>query len=601
MKAGASQDNLISVSITAEYITILELSGRGENRNIEFFNSVKTPKDCFVGSAMQNVEILSAEVAKASKGVVSKSKNAIIAVSEGDMISQTFSVDKNFTRYDIENHLMARFEKYVTQLEMFDSHYDFYEMGISKKNPNEKDILLVVCKKTLVEQLEDVLSSAGLNPVSVDVDTYALERMVQYHQKSEDQLLAYIDVQQQVTNLHFLKNGKRVYLEESADFSLEVLSKMFGQDDRAPDKEKEKKAETIKDADVIKAPQDNDSISINFDEVVIPVEASAPDDTAEINVDDEEKEAPEAESSKDDESALRELQRNQYFYDFIQQNLDMFYGMMDDVGKIDKIVLAGDVEKFGIDLSTLSTQLDHKIIQSNPVANMSFHKDVSEADLHDHAYTLGVLVGLSLAKGKRDTHVNLHDWRTEEKISKNKSFNNTLGVYITLCALILGSGYYKNDAMVDRQTGRNAFVQSQIDEDTALLVNIEEHKAKKDEIIKRINTINNLQIERPKIVHLFTDIVRAMPKEIYLRHFERKNNNVILLRGVAMQDIKVFNLIKNIERSKWFYDVKITNIKSFQDEKKVSSIYYDEPQYEFVIEMKEENMLSIQGAEKNGS
>jgi len=74
-----------------------------------------------------------------------------------------------------------------------------------------------------------------------------------------------------------------------------------------------------------------------------------------------------------------------------------------------------------------------------------------------------------------------------------------------------------------------------------------------------MSAIQELEKSRPKIVHLFDEIVRRIPDGVYFTSMKQKGEK-ITLNGVAQSDARVTSLMKNLKRSEWLTNPTIYSI-----------------------------------------
>lgn len=593
-KKKSEDSNLIALDVNEKIISVLETSAKGSKRTVENFNAVKCPTNIFINNTITNTDHLLSVLIKLISNINFKNKNkdVIFAIPEEMAIKQTFSVNKDYTDTDIENHIISNFNNYITQLDYDKAYIDFKEIGLNPKNKEEKSILLIVADKTEIDKLEDVITSSGLNPVSIDLTSYALERYSRYSKsKDEDEIIAYFDIRKERTNIHFIKNGKRVFHHESEDFSLVSMDEKDEDDEDDLNNEPSKIEEPEQKEKEVSLDVDID-LNIDFNSIEVPEDDEEEDQEIKEEDKSEDIENKNQIEEVDDSEYERKniIRRTDIYSDFIESMINMFYTVESNSGKVNKIILAGNIRDIDVDL--IKKDLDVETLIANPFKEMNVAKAVNKEILNKFSSSLTVLVGLSIRKALNDININLHDWRTEEKDKKNKAFQKTLALYIIACASIVFTIGYSLNQDIKKQESRNSEIQKVIDKDLELDTKIVDFEKEKNRIAKRIFTINSLQVERPKIVNIFTDVVKAVPNEIYLTRLNRKDNSTIFLEGVAFQDVKVFEFIKNLEDSDWLYDVKVSRISSYENGEETKN-YFEKTKYQFEIEMKEEDMSKI--------
>ena len=156
--------------------------------------------------------------------------------------------------------------------------------------------------------------------------------------------------------------------------------------------------------------------------------------------------------------------------------------------------------------------------------------------------------------------INLLPWRQEERERRNKEFI-TLVAAVTLLALLTAFAtwsYFNNE--LDEQRDANALITQENTRLDTALVEIDSLEQRRDDIVSRMQVIQDLQGRRPVPVHLWDDLAKAMPAALYLNNLKREDNTLILT-GLADNPNVVSSLIRNLDASKWMGNSAVRNIQ----------------------------------------
>jgi type IV pilus assembly protein PilN len=152
--------------------------------------------------------------------------------------------------------------------------------------------------------------------------------------------------------------------------------------------------------------------------------------------------------------------------------------------------------------------------------------------------------------------INLLPWRAELRQKRKQEFLVAL-----LGAVIIGAGVvYLSKLTVQgwtaAQRGRNDILRTEI---TALDKQIEEIKGlenQRERLLARMRVIDQLQRSRPEVVHLFDELVNAVPEGVSLTDVLQTGAR-IELRGLAQSNSRVSALMRNIDSSEWLKDASL--------------------------------------------
>lgn len=148
-------------------------------------------------------------------------------------------------------------------------------------------------------------------------------------------------------------------------------------------------------------------------------------------------------------------------------------------------------------------------------------------------------------------NVNLLPWREERRRQRDrKMLANGVLIWV-LCGVVVFSGFtfFKNKQ--NYQEKRNQYLSGEIRKLDEKIKEIKSLRKQKENLLVRMEVIQNLQRERRKVVHLFDDIVRKLPEGVYYQTLTKKKKNFIL-DGTAQSNARVSDLMNKLDSSEWF-------------------------------------------------
>lgn len=156
--------------------------------------------------------------------------------------------------------------------------------------------------------------------------------------------------------------------------------------------------------------------------------------------------------------------------------------------------------------------------------------------------------------------INLLPWRQEERARRNKEFM-TLIVAVTLLALLsaFATWSYFNNQLQD-QRDANALIEQENSRLDAALTEIDTLEQRREDIIARMQVIQDLQGRRPVPVRLWDDIAKAIPPALYLTTLKREGDLITLI-GFADNPNVVSSLIRSLDNSQWMGNSAVRNIQ----------------------------------------
>ena len=155
--------------------------------------------------------------------------------------------------------------------------------------------------------------------------------------------------------------------------------------------------------------------------------------------------------------------------------------------------------------------------------------------------------------------INLRPWREELRAEKQKQF-----VVMILGAAIVAAGLaflWKSalDSRIAYQQSRNADIETATKQLDQQIKEIENLKRQRDELLARMQVIQDLQGTRPVIVRVFDELVRTLPDGLFYTDLKRTGERIEIV-GMAESNSRISNLMRQFDDSDWFTNPNLTNV-----------------------------------------
>lgn len=160
--------------------------------------------------------------------------------------------------------------------------------------------------------------------------------------------------------------------------------------------------------------------------------------------------------------------------------------------------------------------------------------------------------------------INLLPWRAELREKRKKEFLTAL-----LAAVICGGGLafgYKLvvQGQISGQNERNGVLREEIATLDMQIEEINTLEAQKQRLLARMEIIDQLQMSRPGVVHLFDELVTTLPEGTYLTEV-RQTSERIEIAGSAQSSTRVAALMRNIDASEWLRDPGLDVVETIDE------------------------------------
>jgi type IV pilus assembly protein PilN len=157
--------------------------------------------------------------------------------------------------------------------------------------------------------------------------------------------------------------------------------------------------------------------------------------------------------------------------------------------------------------------------------------------------------------------INLLPWREAERKERQKEFGfMVLGGALVAALVVLGA-HQLIQGQIGAQRDRNNFLQKEITAVEKEIREIEDLEKTKENLLARMNIIQELQSSRPQIVHLFDEVVTALPDGVFLDEIAQKGSGVTFT-GQAQSNARVSSMMRNIHDSEWLEKPALVFIES---------------------------------------
>ncbi|MCU7904353.1 MAG: PilN domain-containing protein [Candidatus Thiodiazotropha sp. (ex Epidulcina cf. delphinae)] len=157
--------------------------------------------------------------------------------------------------------------------------------------------------------------------------------------------------------------------------------------------------------------------------------------------------------------------------------------------------------------------------------------------------------------------INLLPWREAERKQRQKEFGLTVLAGALFSVFVVFAIHMVIEGWITAQNQRNTFLQREIDAVEKQIREIRDLDKTKQNLLARMNIIQELQSSRPQIVHLFDEIVTTLPDGVYLDQVAQTGNRVAF-EGQAQSNARVSSMMRNIDDSEWLASPTLDFIES---------------------------------------
>lgn len=160
--------------------------------------------------------------------------------------------------------------------------------------------------------------------------------------------------------------------------------------------------------------------------------------------------------------------------------------------------------------------------------------------------------------------INLLPWRAERRKQKQQQFFSITALALLSSAAVLMFVHFQIGGMIEYQSERNRYLEGEIAILDQKIREIEDLEIKKKRLIAKMEVIQQLQMSRPEIVHLFDELARTIPDGVHVTEFTQADK-LLTIDGVAQSNARVSAYMRNLDASPWLQDPLLNVIESKQE------------------------------------
>lgn len=237
----------VALDIGSTVIKLAQIKGSGKNHVLQKFGMMPLPPEVIVeGAVMDAGRVVDAikELMLANK---IKTKEAVLSVSGSSVIIKRVSI-ADMSEEELAESIKWEAEQYIP-FSIDDVNIDFQKLGPGAQE-GQADVLLVAVKKDKINDYINLVKEAGLDPVVMDVDAFAMANTYELNYEPEPGITALLNIGASVMNINILKDGASTFTRDitvGGNRYTEALQRDLGL--TYEDAEKVKRGETVEGQD----------------------------------------------------------------------------------------------------------------------------------------------------------------------------------------------------------------------------------------------------------------------------------------------------------------------------------------------------------------
>lgn len=207
---------LFGLDLSTTSVKAVDLERRGRSYRVQGYAVEPLPPEAINDHAVVDTETVAAAIGRARKGAKTRRKYVAASVAGAAVITKKFAIPAGLDEYEQQ-----------TQVEMEADHHlpagiesmylDFQVVGPDPNDEaNRVEVLLVACKRDVVDGHLRAIEAAGLKASVIDFDPFAVETAFELGAPTEylEKTVALLNIGAQVTNINVLDHGQSIFTRD---------------------------------------------------------------------------------------------------------------------------------------------------------------------------------------------------------------------------------------------------------------------------------------------------------------------------------------------------------------------------------------------------
>ena len=176
--ANSPSKTILGVDISSSAIKLIEMEPSREGFNVIAYGVEPLPEGATFDREIVDVAKIAQVLHSVYKKSGARSRNVAVAVSGSSIISNYIDVPSSLTAKQVEARVKLEADT-IIPFPLDEINLDFAVVGQNIANKDHVRVQVVACQRDYVDRRKEVVELAGLNPVVVDIESFAFARAYQ--------------------------------------------------------------------------------------------------------------------------------------------------------------------------------------------------------------------------------------------------------------------------------------------------------------------------------------------------------------------------------------------------------------------------------------
>lgn len=222
------QKSMVGLDIGSSSIKVVQVAVKAGEVHLLDFGSAELLPEAIVDGEIMDRQLVVETIQNLFESKRLKARDVATSVSGRAVIVKKIQMER-MAPEDAREAIQWEAEQHVPY-DINDVSLDFQILE-GNADPKKMDVLLVAAKREHLVAHADLIRQAGLNPLVIDVDAFAVQNVVSHNYDfAPDESVAMVNVGAEITNINIVRNGMPMYTQDvsigGASF-VEALQKAY--------------------------------------------------------------------------------------------------------------------------------------------------------------------------------------------------------------------------------------------------------------------------------------------------------------------------------------------------------------------------------------
>jgi len=226
----ASKKDIVGIDVGSSAVKIVRLRESRGTYHLENIGILPLDSETIVDNTIMDSTVIVDSIRNLLNAMKVKTKRIATSVSGHSVIIRKISLPV-MSESELESSIQWEAEQYIP-FDISEVNIDFQILGPDSRDPSQMNVMLVAAKKDFVDDYTSIFAEAGLDPVVMDIDCFAVENMFDYNYGFVDnEVVALIDLGASATSVSVLKGDTSIFtrdIQTGGNLLSEELQKRLG-------------------------------------------------------------------------------------------------------------------------------------------------------------------------------------------------------------------------------------------------------------------------------------------------------------------------------------------------------------------------------------